>query len=590
MIKAWLRITIAVVLGSVLGFGAVLVWRVEADGSGQVEAARRDLEQVFGLTVAAAGPIEFHLFPRPEIVAADVKLADLGGGISVDIPTVEAALSIGPLLMGRIVLDTVRVAAPTGTVDFEALLQHWQSNGSDTADWIGRLPSKLIVTSGVVQVQSDRAVESGLLTDLQMAVRGLPEGSVTLNGRGTWHGSNTDISIRLDSFKTFAEGRPTTGFLKAKSHQMSVSINGALAQGRRGGFAGTVVASTPSLPAFLRWGGFPAFGSAGIQHASFSGTAEATDDGVAFSNASLILNATVFEGAVALQRNGGFVGTLATDDLDFTPFLAGFPEAFKADGTWNANTLDFTPSTLHDTDLRISANRIRFGSFRAEDAAISALCRAGRMELSLGEARAYGGLVKARLLASALDRGVQVKVDASASRLNISQMKEVFHLGSDQISGSATAHLTGEGRGESLRSIVASSSGRGQVAIREGRVTGLPRIGQALVSDVASEQDTAAADPVAFDLLTVDGDIDHGTATIRDGAVEARTGRRVLRGELSLADGDFALSSTTPPDLKDMAKAPQGGLSVLPPTGLLDDRTARGGAVAPGDVPGGFFP
>ena len=69
-----------------------------------------------------------------------------------------------------------------------------------------------------------------------------------------------------------------------------------------------------------------------------------------------------------------------------------------------------------DIDMRISATAARIERVTVEDAAVAALVRGDRLELILDEARAYRGLVKARLLATIGPDGIDAHAELSAKQ------------------------------------------------------------------------------------------------------------------------------------------------------------------------------
>lgn len=540
MLKAWGSFAVFALLLVMACCGGLMLGPLSGNSSDQITAARQKIEHVLGLQIVLSGPVEFHAFPRPYVSVGAIAVTDTSGAVALDIPDVTATIGIGPLLLRRVVVEDVTVTGLTGVFHAEAVASRWRSGitALDLPDWAQQMPKKLLVTAGVLEMRSDNSAASGLVTDLQIVMSGAPAGAVVLNGRGNWRGSQIELAGQLETVSSLLRGEPATGFLKFKSHDLSLSLTGTLAEGWRGRFTGVVAASTPSLPRLLRLVGMPSSNTAGVQHASFTGSAETTDEDVTIANARLVLNTTALEGTVALQRNGGLVGTLATDVLDITPLLAGLPPPLDAAGGWNAAAFEISPASLHDLDLRISANRVELGGFRADDAAFSVLCRNRRMELSLGEARAYGGLVKARLVASGVEDEMQVKIDASASQLQLDHMADIVNAMSGQVGGSATASLAVEGGGDNLRAIVASMRGHGQITIRQGH---FPSLGPSMRPVTAEGRAVADSKVTTFDFVSASGEISKGIATIREGSITTPEGRLVLSGRASLIDRTFHL-------------------------------------------------
>ena len=568
------RLLLGSVLLIALAFFAFLELRLTLTGADQVAAVRRDFEATLGLRIEVSGPIEFRAFPRPHILATGVAVSDDNKAIAIDIPSLRASIALAPLLFGRLTIEDLRLTHPTGVLNVEALRERWprDRDGVATLGQISRMPERIAVISGLVQIQDERPAVSGILSNLQLVVSGLPSGAVSFNGRSDWHGTPAEFSGQLDTVQSLRAERPTTGFVKIKSRDLSLSLSGTLAAGWRGQFTGVAAGSTPSLATALKLGGWPTLGAGEVEHASFSGPVEQTEDGLVFPNARLVLNKTALEGTLAFQHNGGLVGTLATEALDLTPFMAGVPAAVGTDGMWNSSAFESAFKAMRDVDIRVSASQLQIGKFEADDAALSALCRNGHLELSLGEARAYGGLVKARLLASPVDQAMQIRLEASASRLDLEEMNELMRLEPGRIKGWANASLMVEGRGDSLQALIASSHGRGQLGIRQGRATGIPRMAGLLKPPIAPANDPGTA---IFDLVTASGDIKGGTVYVRDGSIEKSSEKLTLAGELSLLDRSYHLSVAKPPL--------DEGLSDLKAGAVLGSRTAVTGGLSAQD-------
>ena len=420
----------------------------------------------------------------------------------------------------------------------------------------------------MVQLRSANPATAGWLTDINAALDGIGgDGAAVMIGRAGWRGEEGEFSARLDSWTSFIRGRKTSGSAKLKSQLVSIALNGDLDSGWRGAFKGTVTASTPALNRLLRLANVAPGLSAGIEHASFSGTAESGDDGVALSQAHLMLNDTIFEGSLAWQSSNGrkgLIGTLATDVLDLDPILAALPRMREDNGSWVDAPLKIEQGALHDIDLRISANHAKLGALEADDAAFSALCRDGRMELSLGEARTYDGLVKGRALASVNGREIDVKLDASLSRVALDQLSTVLHLAPGQLAGSATGHIDAEGSGATFKAIVQSLRGQGQLSVKQGRLSGLSLFEALLQPDQTKTAEIEPDESRAFDLANSDFHIADGTLTIDQGTISGADMHFALNGQASLAEQSYVLTSQE----ITQTETPQPGLTASTPISL----------------------
>src|SRR5690606_15388221 len=84
--------------------------------------------------------------------------------------------------------------------------------------------------------------------------------------------------------------------------------------------------------------------------------------------------------------------------LSLDPRGTGWPRLLSgADGDWSREPLPFSALTRLNFDLRLSTNALRLGQIAAGDAALTAMAKDGRAEISFASTRSYDGALKARL-------------------------------------------------------------------------------------------------------------------------------------------------------------------------------------------------
>ena len=113
-----------------------------------------------------------------------------------------------------------------------------------------------------------------------------------------------------------------------------------------------------------------------------------------------------------------------------------------------------------------------------QDAALAALFRDGRLELTLDEASVFGGTVKARAVATVDDAGLDAHADLSASGVDLGPLAAAL-LGDERVNGQLSGKLVVDGRGSSLFDVVHDLGGEGQVTVEQGSFTGVS-VSQAL--------------------------------------------------------------------------------------------------------------
>jgi AsmA protein len=205
-----------------------------------------------------------------------------------------------------------------------------------------------------------------------------------------------------------------------------------------------------------------------------------------------------------------------------------------ADG-WNRAAFNTRSVADDDIDLRVSASRARMGNVELDDGSLSVQSGHGRMELSLGEARAYDGLLKGRLVATLRGGMTEVRADATVSRLDLmSLLKDVE--GSERLHGIATGHVTLEGSGSSPAELIHSLTGHGQVSVRNGEIDA------ALLDEIVKPAPSAGRWPLArlpnniasFDSASMSFAIDQGQLSLADSQILWPSVRALVTGWASL--------------------------------------------------------
>lgn len=518
-------------------------------GSNAVDTALVSLERATGMTVAVRGTVEVRLMPHPAIVAHDVTLSEPAKWLLVSAQEVRATLSLPALLRGLTVVDAVSLDGVSGVLDGDAAARLAdvvtaapEASPSSDPPW----PNRLTITSGLLQIRSTHPALSGFAGDLRLAVDGLRSGAASMSGGLIWHGERAEISGHIDSLANLLRGEAAAGSVHVKSRLAAGSVSGSWTRGWHGGLAGTVTASAPSLASALRLVGVPPGALAGVGRFSFSGTTEPTPDGLAFGEAHVVINDNSLEGAVGVQAVDGrptLVGTLAADVFDLSPFAATLPPLRAPGGGLSTEVLPLSGDLPFDADLRLSAGRLDLRGLRAEDAALSLLDRKGRTELSIGEARAYGGSVKARLVADREGSNeLAMKGEMSWSQLDVAALAEATEA-KGSWGGTTSGSLTLEGSGGTPLVLAQRLTGKGHSSWYDGHLQAPAAVASLFKAGAASEAPATSHD-ITFDLASVSFSVRDGEAAIERGDIAGPDSHVGLQGRASLLDRRYSLATS----------------------------------------------
>lgn len=480
---------------------ATTPWRMSRDTV--ADAFGPELVQGMELRAVVAGPVSFKLLPRPRVQATGVSVRDETGAIMVDAPLLKADLDIPSLLRGAWRMSAVTLVEPTVAVDLDRVLERpTPARGGNSPSPIG-----LRMRGGVVRLRSSSASADVLATDVDASI-GWTAATLGISGAATWRGTRARFTADLGRPRPAPAPPGAPARLQVDSPLFTVAADGLLSSADPVQFTGRASLATPSLPTLLRTVDAPPM-APGARRVQIGGDIVAKPHDLSLSNVRLRLDQSRFEGTLGWRREDGrglLAGTLATERLDVDALVG---DALDRRDLYRLYQRPFTHSPL-DIDLRVSATAARIGRLSIEDAAIAALVRGDRLELSVDGAQAYGGFVKARALATLGPQGLDAHAELSAKAVDLARLSDGL-TGHDRVGGLLTGSVEVDGRGASLEQAVTKSVGGGRIGVEKGRLSGLSlarllrRLGQRLPADANRPGSLTTFDSAAWDVSVKDG-------------------------------------------------------------------------------------
>jgi AsmA protein len=550
---------------------------IEREIAAQVKAAT-------GLDVVGNGHATFSALP-PRISIADVALADAPRSLSIETRKVRARVRLLPLLAGRLEIAEATLVHPHLTMDLArppaiagAIAQAASAPAATLeADRTDE------VRLGVLRVQSGSALlqrhgEPDIVID---HVDGTFDwrrisAPATITGTFAWRGEPASIDFWLGQPVNLLRGEQSATTLRVKSVSLSLSANGNLSSGPHAQFVGRVVASAASLRHVGRLANLAIPLPGLLADTSLAADATVADNGFSLSNLRLTLDRNEFEGTLAFRNDGprpSLAGTLAASQLNLDPIVAEITPVITPDGRWTEAPFALRDLSKVDMDLRVSAARTRLRRIQFDDAALSLLMKAGRLELALAEAKAYKGLFKARL--SAVGAGGNVlDLRGNAQLANIDAGALAWDLlDRPRMSGTLNASVSMEAAGDSVLQTIRGLDGKAQFSITQGDVGGLD-LNEALrrvATRPLSSLNEIRGGRTVFDKAVGTFRINKGVAEIVDAAASAPDLSIGINGSVQIADRTLALkgvATQAPNDSKSAAELTQLPFEVI---GTWDD-------------------
>src|SRR5690606_22112651 len=99
-------------------------------------------------------------------------------------------------------------------------------------------------------------------------------------------------------------------------------------------------------------------------------------------------------------------GTLAVDHLDLTPYVSTVRLLTAVEREWNRSRLDVDGLATADLDMRLSAGKVTIGSTTLGRTAIATNLRAGKLGVTIGEARGFGGVIRGSVGLAKSEHGI----------------------------------------------------------------------------------------------------------------------------------------------------------------------------------------
>lgn len=430
------------------------------------------IEARTGLKVTGLRRAEIAILPLPRISLSDVSFVDPQGVLAGKAVRLRARARLLPLLTGRLDFDRIDLVAPEIDVASD-------ESGGGYAGWLDRVlgylarldgQTRLVLTSGSVMMRADRTILTTLRDVNLLIEERTAQAPVALAGSFTWRGEATKVDILWPM--TGERARTAFSF---GSRLLNLRLNGirSVAQGTT---SGQIEFSTKSLSDALAWiGPRPRIASLARQ-VELTAQAQINQKSIALDSVVAMVDGDQLEGALKLDGampNWALSGTLAGAEFDLGRLLRqAEPQLPAGSGETVDTPLEFDGWTTNDVDLRLSLDSARIGAARFGDLAAQLLIRKGRFEAALLRASAYGGSARARILATPVAAGADVKLQLGLEKVNLALAADDLPALA-RLSGTATGQLAFDGVGNSLEQVVSSLTGRAGLTIRQGEFRGI---------------------------------------------------------------------------------------------------------------------
>ena len=198
-----------------------------------------------------------------------------------------------------------------------------------------------------------------------------------------------------------------------------------------------------------------------------------------------------------------------------------------------------------DLDLRLSAANVIVSTAKVGRTAIAANLRGGHLVITVGEAQAYGGVIKGSLALANFEQGVDVKSQLQFSDVDLeSCLGQLFGL--HRLEGKGTIAFVVEGGGDSVLALTHTLNGTATLTGSNGALAGLnvEQLLRRLERRPLSGGGEFRSGRTPYDKITVALKIAQGTVTVEDVKIEGAAVILALAGSASIPARELDLKGT----------------------------------------------
>jgi AsmA protein len=508
-----------------------------------------------GLDPIMRGKATVSLFPNGSVSFADVVLGDAERP-ALTAEKLTARLRFFPLLIGRVEVADVSLEQPTIAVDIDA---DGKSNWSMLIDALarGKKPSKARTVAAFSEMRIDNGtiilrnratntVETLNGVDFSLAWPSISK-SFGATGHFVWRNEPVDASVTLADFPAALLGNRTGLKLRVAGAPMKAAFEGSISIKPTLKIEGTLAADAASLRSALVWTGHNPPPGGGFGRFAIKAQTKVVGGTIGLSSVNVELDGNSAEGVLTFATDGRqtLQGTLAAGTLDLSPYVSTVRLLASNQREWNSSRI--TPDGLSgiDFDLRLSAANVVVSNAKLGRTAIGANLRAGHLAITVGEAQAYGGVIKGSLALTNFEAGIDLRSQMQFVDVDLENcLGQLFGL--HRLAGKGNISFNVEGTGESVLAVTRTLNGTAGLTGQNGALTGLnvEQLLRRLERRPLSGGGEFRTGSTPYDKIIVGLKIAQGTASVEDVKIEGSAVRLALAGTASIPERELDLKGT----------------------------------------------
>jgi len=571
-----------------------------------LSAIKSEIKAASGLDLTVRGHAAVSLFPWGSVSLGDVVLAGPSGGEpALSAKELQARLRLVPLLFGRIgasdlSLSHARVeviVGPDGSSNWSGLSEKLARTLMPDVRPAERVTSisEIRIADGTVAIHDEAHEIDESLSGVEMSVAWPAIArSFAATGRFVWRGETIDASASIADIVAALTGARAGLKMRLSGAPFKIAFDGHVTRTPTFKLDGTLAADAPSLRQALVWGGLKPLPGGGFGRFALKAQMNALGGTVALAPVNVEMDGNSADGVMAFTTDGRITlqGTLASDEIDLTPFLSTLHVLRTAQRDWSQVPIVLDGLTGLDLDLRVSARRISLGPAALGRTAVAANLREGRLTVAIGESQAFGGTLTGSMAIGKAPSGGEIQSQLQFTNVDLEPcLGDLF--GIHRLEGKGTLTFTVDATGDSVFAFARTLHGSTTLTANQGALVGynVEQLLRRLESRPLAARNEFRTGRTPFDKLNVSVKLEHGMAKVEEVRLDGAAIRLGIVGSASIPARDLDLKGTaslipagatenTPAafELPFVVQGPWDDPVMLPDTDLL---LRRSGAAAP---------
>jgi len=547
------RLAIAIAAMVAAAFATLVALSFLIPAASVRDAVKSEIHAVTGLDPLLGDDVSLSLFPSGAVRFRNVILGnDRTGEPAVVADELTARLRYFPLLAGRIEIADVTLVRPTINVSFSATGQsNWSGLIESLAHALQPDPertasfSEIGIQDGTVVVHDAKEGVTERLENVEFQVAWPSiSRSFGANGHFVWHDEPVEASLTLSDFLAALTGERSGVKVRLSGAPLKLAFDGSASDQPTLKIEGALGVDAASLRDALRWTGKNKLPIGGFGRFALRAQSDIGGGVMSLSNVNVELDGNTAEGALTLATDGQRLvqGTLAADALDLTPYVSGIRLLAKNERSWDYLPIALDGFNDFNLDLRLSAASVKISGAQLGRTAVAANMRDGKLDLTIGEAQAFGGVAKGALGFASVDKGIALTSRMQFLDVDLEDcLGQVF--GVHKLEGRGNLAVNIDGSGSSVLAVTNALNGTATLNAHAGAIAGLnvEQLLRRLERRPLSGNGDFRSGRTPFDQLAINLKIEQGMVSIDDMHIDGPAVRLAVGGQASVPTRDLDL-------------------------------------------------